>query len=107
MMASFFVLVLCALGGWFWFDTLRVRELATGFAKDACRHYEVQFLDDTVALDRLGFERDSAQHLRLRRVYQFEFSETSMSRKRGYVMLLSRRLESLQMETSGTSDKVH
>jgi hypothetical protein len=106
MTISYFVLLVCALSGWLWFDALRVREMATGHAKDACRHYAVQFLDDTVALNQLSFKRDSSQRLCLHRVYQFEFCETNLSRKTGYVMLLSRRLESLQMETSGASDRV-
>ncbi len=103
MTTSFIILLVFGLGGWFWFETLYVRELATGMARNACRHYDVQFLDETVALNRLGLGRNNIQHLCIRRVYQFEFTASGASRQKGYVILLSRELESLQMETSETA----
>ncbi|MEJ2327007.1 MAG: DUF3301 domain-containing protein [Chromatiaceae bacterium] len=73
--------------GWFWLDSLRARELATGIARAACAQRGLQFLDQTVALHHLRVRR-VPQGLRWRRVYRFDFSEEGVGRQTGYLVLI-------------------
>ena len=90
LLAVFFLLLL----GWFWLDTMRAREIATEICKTACRQHELQFLDQTVALRRLGLAWRS-EGLRLRRVYRFDFSEEGVGRRSGYLVMRGMTLEDL------------
>jgi len=81
---------------WFWLDSLRTREIATGICRAACAQRDVQFLDQTVALRRLGL-RWLADGVRLRRVYRFEYSEEGLGRTQGHIVMLGRTLEELSM----------
>jgi hypothetical protein len=72
---------LCLLGlAWLWWDGLRSREQALLAAVAACRQAGVQWLDQSLALERLRMARDEAGHLGLVRVYCFEFSDTGNNR---------------------------
>jgi len=84
------------LVGWFWLDSLRARELAIGISRAACQKRDLQFLDQTVALVRLGLRR-TANGLRLRRVYRFEFSEEGVGRRSGHLILVGLDLVELSL----------
>ena len=90
LLAVFFLLLL----GWFWLDSMRAREIATEICKTACKQRELQFLDQTVALRRLGLAWRS-EGLRLRRVYRFDFSEEGVGRRSGYLVMRGMALEDL------------
>ncbi|MFZ5524797.1 MAG: DUF3301 domain-containing protein [Pseudomonadota bacterium] len=92
-----FLLLLGALG-WFWYDTLRVLEVARKAGRQACNELNVQFLDDTVANISLALARDRSGRRVLRRTYRFEFSETGNSRLEGRLIMLGDKVESLTME---------
>ena len=89
------ILVLLLLG-WFWLDSLRARELATGICRAACQQRGLQFLDQTVALRHLGVRR-THDGLRLRRVYRFDYSEEGVGRQDGYLVILGLNLESISL----------
>jgi hypothetical protein len=72
---------------WFWRDTLRVREIAIQISRKACQSHGVQFLDQTVALHRLGI-RWLRSGLKLRRVYAFDYSLEGSGRLTGYVVMM-------------------
>jgi hypothetical protein len=74
--------------GWFWFDTNRAREAGMRAARDGCRREGVQLLDETVAFRSLRFARDDNGRLALKRVYDFEYSDSGNDRFQGAVMLL-------------------
>lgn len=97
MTSLLFLLLLGALG-WFWFDTLRVLEVARKAGKQACNELNVQFLDDTVAAIALALARDKSGRRVLRRTYRFEFSETGNSRLEGRLTMLGDKVESVTME---------
>ncbi|RKT44581.1 DUF3301 domain-containing protein [Thiocapsa rosea] len=90
LLAVFFLLLL----GWFWLDTMRAREIATEICKTACRQRDLQFLDQTVAMRRLGLAWRS-EGLRMRRVYRFDFSEEGVGRRSGYLVMRGMTLEDL------------
>jgi hypothetical protein len=93
-MDHLFAILTLLLVGWFWLDSLRARELAIGVCRAACAQRGLQFLDQTVALRRLGVRR-TVEGLRLRRVYRFDFSEEGAGRRNGYLVLLGLDLEEI------------
>jgi hypothetical protein len=103
-MGSALLLALTILAGWFWLDSMRMREAAVLIGAEACRRHDVQFLDDTVSLNRLGLYRDGRGHMRIRRTYQFDFSESGDNRCRAYIVMVGGQLEVLQM---GLSETLH
>ena len=95
-MDNLFAILALLLVGWFWLDSLRARELATGICRAACEQRGLQFLDQTVALRRLGVRRTPVG-LRLRRVYRFDFSEEGVGRRSGYLVLIALDLEEISL----------
>ena len=85
-MSHLLIIGLLLLLGWFWLDSLRAREIAIGLCQAACRQRDLQWLDQTVALRRLGLTWRS-EGVRLRRVYRFDFSEEGMERRQGYIVM--------------------
>ncbi len=83
-----FLLILLALIAWFWHDSLKAREAGIQAVRQACETDGLQLLDETIALASLKPARNGQGRLVLRRVYQFEFSDTGDNRRRGSVHLL-------------------
>ena len=93
--AALLALVLAVL---FWLDSLRARERAVHVGREACRRYDLQFLDDTVSFARLRLERDEAGRVKIARTYAFEFTETGNSRRRGAIKMLGKELSEVQLD---------
>lgn len=93
-MPTFELLSLLILGAiaWFWYDSAAARDGGIRAARAACAAEQLQLLDDTVAIRSLRPERNAQGQLVLRRVYDFEFSETGDNRRRGSVVLLGQRV---------------
>ena len=91
------LLLLLMLIIWFWRDSLRVREIATSVSRSACHSHGVQFLDQTVALRRIGL-RWLSVGLRFRRVYQFDYSLEGSGRLTGYIVMLGTQTETLRID---------
>lgn len=90
------VVVLVALG-WFWLDSLRARDGAIEAVRAACEAESLQLLDDSVSLHRLRLDRSPEGVLRLRRIYQFDYTDSGNSRLRGSVVLLGPRVIELYL----------
>ncbi|CAK0769450.1 DUF3301 domain-containing protein [Gammaproteobacteria bacterium] len=94
-----------AVLAWFFFDSLRARERATALSRQACDQAGVQFLDETVALDRIAIRR-GVQGLVWWRRYRFEYCDDRtataryqyVQRGKGWVILCGMRLEDLKLE---------
>jgi hypothetical protein len=82
-----FLLLVC--GAWFLWDSLKAREHANAAMRAACRKEGLLFLDDTVALQSVWPARDNAGRLTLRRVYEFEYSDTGHNRRKGNITMLA------------------
>jgi len=93
-MSNLLAVFLLLLLGWFWLDSMRAREIATEVCKTACAQRKLQFLDQTVALRRLGLAWRS-EGLRMRRVYRFDFSEEGVGRRSGYLVMRGLALEDM------------
>ena len=91
------VLGLFLLGGWLWADSMRAREAALEAGRRACEAEGVQFLDWTVAMQKMRINRSADGRLRIQRVYQFEFSETGNNRLHGSITMLGTQLLALHL----------
>ena len=93
-MSALGIFSLVFLGGiiWLWFDSSGAREAGVKAARLACESERLQFLDDTVSIDSVKPARNDDGQLKLRRVYQFEFSDTGNNRRTGSVVLLGSRV---------------
>ena len=81
-------LIALAAVAWLIWDSLKAREAAVEASRAACAAENVQFLDDTVAVESVCPARAPNGNLRLRRVYGFEYTATGNSRQRGTVVML-------------------
>lgn len=88
---------------WFWRDSLRVRESATRICRQVCKSYDVQFLDQTVALQRLRL-RWVRSGLRMQRTYQFDYSLEGEGRLTGYLVMLGGEQLSLHLNLPEKAD---
>ena len=96
-LSELLLLVLVAIVVWFWFDSLKAREIGILAARNACHAEGLQFLDDTVVGGSLRLARDDDGLLKLRRVYTFEYSDNGDNRRPGSVTLLGHKVELLHV----------
>lgn len=102
--AGILVLGVLAALAWFWFDSLRARELALRTGARACADINVQFLDQSVSVEQLRFGRDTRGQLTFRRVFSFDFSDNGADRRRGKIVIVGRQVQSVTLENAdGTS----
>ena len=95
-MLTFSGILLIGFVIWFWLDSARAREIATGICELSCRQRGLQFLDQTVALSRLGICW-TARGIRVRRVFRFDFSEQGLERWSGHITLVGIQLEEFSL----------
>lgn len=99
-----FLFLALLLGVVLWLNSLRARETALGISRRTCQRNGLQLLDQTVALRkvRLTWQADG---IRLRRFYEFEFSEEGIGRQQGTIVLTGLTLEGIQLgETQGNRE---
>ena len=92
-----FGLVVLAGGAWLWLDSLKARDAGIAAARAACQSEDLQLLDDTVAIASLRLARNDDGRLLLRRVYDFEYSDTGDNRRNGSVVMLGHRVVVLNL----------
>ena len=97
-MPELLTVLLIALLGWLWYDSMRARERAVQAGKQACARNGLLFLDDTVQIVKLWPARDPDGRLVLRRTYRFEFSDDGARRRDGIVVMLGAGIESLHLD---------
>ena len=93
-MSNLLLLLLAGALLLFWLDGARAREFATSLVLRYCRNRNLQLLDGTVALVRMGIRWTNAG-LRIRRMYRFDFSLEGVGRRTGYILMLGTRLETV------------
>lgn len=104
-MTTLVPLLLLGLLIWFWLDSARAREIATGICQTACDQRGLQFLDQTVALQRIGL-RWTHQGIRVRRLFQFDYSEEGVGRRDGHLILVGIQLEEFSLGLPSQGDNV-
>ena len=98
-------ILLIAVLVWFWLDSARAREIATGICETACRQRQLQFLDQTVALSRIG-PRWTNQGIRVRRVFRFDYSEQGFGRRSGHITMLGTAMDEFSLGLPSERDNV-
>jgi hypothetical protein len=93
--AAVFLVVLAA---WLVWDTLRSREHANAAMRNACERHGLFFLDDTVSLHSIRPVRDEDGHVRLRRIYRFQYSDTGHNRRNGSITLVTDTVTDLELD---------
>ena len=93
-----FLLGLFGAVGWYWYAGMQVREQAIAVGRRACADASLQFLDESVALARTRFARNSNGQLQFLRDYRFEFSDTGNNRRPGVVRMLGDRVEWVSLD---------
>jgi len=91
-------ILLIMAGIFLWLDSPRARERALSAGRSACQSYDLQFLDDTVAIAKLRLARDAEGQLKIARTYTFEFSDTGNNRRHGAIVMLGGEMQDLQLE---------
>jgi hypothetical protein len=81
----------------YFFQALRIRELALQAARRSCDREGVQLLDQTVSMQRLSLSRDASGSWRVWRQFRFEYTVDGEERERGSVIMLGNRLQALVM----------
>ncbi|MEF8754684.1 MAG: DUF3301 domain-containing protein [Accumulibacter sp.] len=94
---------LLLLAGWFWFDGFQARAAAMHAARVACAADGLLLLDDTVALAHLRLQRDGEGRLRLRRTYDFEYSDTGDNRRPAQLVVLGDEVLLLRLVPPATA----
>jgi hypothetical protein len=89
------ILIIC-LVIWFWLDSARAREMATAICAKACELRGVQFLDQTVALSRIGIG-PTDNGLRLRRTFRFDFSDEGITRHSGHIVMVGINMQEFSL----------
>lgn len=97
MEALLLVVILSAIT-WYWWDTMRCKEIARTAGKNACRNAQVQFLDDTVALKKLWLRRADNGRLQLCRIFFFEFASDGAYRYQGRIVLTGKQVREVAMD---------
>ncbi|MBT9590059.1 MAG: DUF3301 domain-containing protein [Thiobacillus sp.] len=97
---SWEIVLLAGLGAlaWYWYAGMQVREQAIAVGRRSCAEAELQFLDDSVALSRTRFARNSSGQLVFQRDYRFEFSDTGNNRLPGVIRMQGERVEWVSLD---------
>ena len=88
------LLFIVIAAGWFWLDSIAVREAAINTGRDLADRCDLQLLDETVACTRLRLGRNSRGHVQLVRTYDFEVSANGSDRLECSLVLLGNQLQS-------------
>jgi hypothetical protein len=97
-LADITLLLFIALLVWLWFDSTRSHELAIKLTSSLCLKHDVQLLDETVALRRLGISWPR-EGLRLKRTYRFDYTIEGTERRTGSLVLLGSRLATYHVDS--------
>ncbi len=92
----FTVLGFSAFSLWWSLNTLK--QLAFTHATRRCKESGVQILDSSISLKRLWLRRNSRGRFSLWTQHEFEFSSTGARRYRGTVVMLGKRIDSIDLE---------
>lgn len=70
---SIVILILIAIGIWFWQSSMRAKELAIEASKNACKRHNMQFLDGSTSFSKIRLMRARDGKVGLLRRYHFEY----------------------------------
>lgn len=92
------VVLLMLAGVAYWLDSIRSKEIAREAGKQACKKYELLFLDDTVVIEKVRLRRDARGRMKFFRKYLFEFTSDGENRYKGNITILGKLVQKIDME---------
>ena len=92
------IIILLISSVYYWLSSIRSKENATIYARNNCKKFMLEFLDDTVVMNKIRLRRNHQGHLSFYREYEFEFSSTGEFRYKGKVKILGSHLIDVEME---------
>lgn len=92
-LSDLFILFLLTCVVLVWWHNARFKETALRHAQRYCEQYNLQLLDEGMAIARIWPARSRQGSMVLRRTYQFEFATTGDRRYTGTLTLLGANLE--------------
>ncbi|MCF6226259.1 MAG: DUF3301 domain-containing protein [Xanthomonadales bacterium] len=93
------IIVLVAISA-SWLTTMRARDRARIAVARLCKQYQLQLLDQSVALAGMKVARSARGGLTLRRQFRFDYSEDGLSRKSGSIWMKGEQPEMITIERS-------
>jgi len=97
-LSDIIVVVVILIVVWYWWDTIGAKEIARLVGKKACDDADLQFLDDTVAKQKIWLQRNNQGRLIICRHYYFEFATHGDTRYKGKIVLLGKSVDEIQMD---------
>lgn len=85
-----------------WLDALAVRELATRYSRRLCEQAGLQWLDQSVALDRLEYAKVNGRRAIVRR-YRFDVSFDGSDRHQASIWMHGKRVHGASLPSPQTS----
>ena len=79
-MFDYFLLSLCRMGIYFWWDTISKREIAIHHGKLLAQQFRLQFLDDSVYCGKIKLYRTGDNWISIKRIYFFSVSTNNEDR---------------------------
>ena len=95
MLTTLIAIVCIGVVALVWHAALEAREFANGMAAETCREAGGQLLEGTVFFQSARIARDESGWPSMRRTYIFEYTEDGDRRRRGFVVLLGRQIETV------------
>lgn len=97
-MKDFFLIFLLTAGLWYWWDTMRCKEISRRAGHQACSDGDVQFLDDTVEIKKIWLGRNRRGRIHLCRLFFFEFTSDGTERYSGRIVMLGKQVAEVEMD---------
>ena len=91
-MLEYSLLALIIAIAWFWIDTISKRELAIQLGKNLSQQFDLQFLDETVACEKITLKRKEKGQGAILRCYEFMVSSSTNDRIKCNLFLLGKDL---------------
>lgn len=87
-----------AAGLVYWWHAYGIKQLALKQAQVYCDKMNLQMLDESIALGRVRWRRDTDGKLAMVRIFRFEFASTGDERYRGEIIMHGRRCQHIELE---------
>lgn len=81
-----------------WLGTMRARDSAREAVSRLCKKYNLQLLDQSVALASIRLARSHKGGLTLRRLFRFNYSETGNTREDGSIWMRGDQAELISIQ---------
>ena len=88
--------------GFYWFNGIKVRELAIHAARRSTVTADLQLLDQTVSQAKVSLSKDRDGRWRIWRQFRFEYSRDGVTRETGQIIMLGNVLQAVVIAEAPT-----